>query len=422
MFLVTFLLQLLLTLLPGAPGTPAEAFRPLDFDGALKAARVEDRPILVVFQSAGSDDSKKLDATTWKDPKVKSRLASKLVAVKLDVELEPELAAKFRIHILPTILLLTRQGVELDRITGYVDARTFESEADAILAGSDPVERVKKRLKGHEEDPHLRIDLAGALCDRGDLDKSLVEYMWCWDHGAEKDPTFAAVRRTFLLEQIQRLARLHPAAEDALAQRATAIQAHVVDCTASDEAVADFLAIEHALVRDDVVLAAYDALSSEDAASDAAACARTKERLAPVAVDAMIDARRYDDALAMMGDLDARVSAIIAAANADLEHFEKEKWKIATDNRRARLRSDLGRVFEALVGSKHYDEGDALAQRIIALDASGPMYVALIRGALRAAAQGSARSVAVRALGDKHLSDAEKLEVKSIAREILIPK
>jgi hypothetical protein len=410
------LAPLLLAILPGAPGTPTETFRTLDFDGAVTRAKIEDRPILVVFESTTSADSKKLDTTTWKDPKVKSRLASKMVAIKLDVELDAELSAKFRIHILPTMLILTRQGVELDRITGYVDARTFESEADAILAGSDPVERVQKRLKGHEDDPQLRTDLAGALCDRGDLEKSLVEYLWCWDHGVEKDPSFATVRRTFLLGQIVRLSRLHPPAADALAQRAAAIQDHVADCTADEDAVADFLAIQHALTRDDVVLAAYDAISS-----DSEACARTKSRLAPVAIDAMIDAGRYDDAVALMGDVNAHVGALVAAADADLQHYEKERWQIATDNRRARLRSDLSRVFEALVGSKRYDEGDVLAKRIITLDDRGPMYVALIRGALRAQAQGSARSVAVRAFGDKNLSDAEKLEVKSVAREIIQP-
>jgi thioredoxin-related protein len=120
------LAPLLLAILPGTPGTPPDAFRPLDYDGAIHAAKVEDRPILVAFESAASADSKKLDTTTWKDPKVKSWLASKTVAIKLDVETDLELSARYRIHILPTLVILTCQGVELDRITGYIDARAFE--------------------------------------------------------------------------------------------------------------------------------------------------------------------------------------------------------------------------------------------------------------------------------------------------------
>jgi hypothetical protein len=275
---------------------------------------------------------------------------------------------------------------------------------------------MQKRLVGHENDPHLRIDLAGAYCDRGDLEKSLAEYMWCWDHGVENDPTFAEARRNFLLKQIERLSRLHPPALDALAQRSDAIRDHILDCTADEEAVTDFLVLEHAQQRDDIVLEAYDTMDTENEA-----CAHTKARLASVAVDAMIDARRYDEAIALMGDVDARVSAIVSEAQTDLARFEKERWVIAADNRRGRMRTDLSRVYEALVGAKRYDEGDLLAKRILTLDDRGPTYVALIRGALRAEAQGSARSVAVRAYGDKHLSDAEKLEVKSVAREILQP-
>jgi Thioredoxin-like len=410
------LAPLLLAILPGTPGTPADAFRPLDYDGALHAAKVEDRPILVVFESAASVDAKKLDATTWKDPKVKSWLASKIVAIKLDVELDPELTARYRIHILPTLVMLTRQGVELDRITGYIDPRAFETEAASILAGGDPVDRMQKRLVGHENDPHLRIDLAGAYCDRGDLQKSLDEYMWCWDHGIENDPTFADPRRTFLLSQIERLSRLHPPALDALGVRSAAIQEHILDCTANADAIADFLVLEHAQQRDDLVLEAYDAIPTEGDE-----CALTKARLAPMAVDAMIDARRYDEAVALIGDVNARVSAIVSAAQADLQHFEKEKWAIASETRRGKLRTDLARVYEALVGAKRYDEGDLLAKRILTLDDRGATYVALICGALRAEAQGSARSVAARAYGDKNLSDAEKLEVKSVAREILQP-
>ncbi len=410
------LAPLLLAILPGTPSPPADAFRSLDYDGALHAAKVEDRPILVVFASGASADSNKLDATTWKDPKVKSWLASKIVAIKLDIDLDPELTARYRIHILPTLVILTRQGVELDRITGYIEARTFESEMKEILAGNDPVERMQKRLVGHENDPHLRIDLAGAYCDRGDLDKSLTEYLWCWDHGLESDPTFADARRTFLLAQIERLSRLYPAAIDALGKRGDAIRDQIADCTADEEAVTDFLVLEHAQQRDDIVLEVYDAIEA-----DSDECARTKARLAPMAVDAMIDARRYDEAVALIGDVDARVSTIVSAAQADLQRFDKEKWLIAGETRRGRMRSDLARVYEVLVGAKRYDEGDLLAKRILTLDDRGATYVALICGALRAEAQGSARSVAARAYGDKNLSDAEKLEVKSVAREILQP-
>src|SRR5690606_24223484 len=123
-------------------------------------------------------------------------------------------------------------------------------------------------------------------------------------------------------------------------------------------------------------------------------------RLAPIAIDAMIDARRYAEAAALVGDLDAYVGALVAAADKDLRRFEKERWALAADARRRKQRSDLSRLYEALLGALRYDDADALSKRTLALDGKGATYVALIRAALRAEAHGAARSIAVRAYGD----------------------
>jgi thioredoxin-related protein len=408
---------LVLTVLATLGEKPPEPFRALDFDAAVKAARVEDKHILVVFGSTASADAKKLDTTTWTDVKVRSWLTATWVAIKLDVELDAELATRFRIHIVPTILILNRQGIEIDRITGYVDGRTFRAEADAILAGGDPVERVKKRMKGREDDPHLRIDLAGALIDRGLMEDAVKEYMWCWDHGLENDPSFAEARRAFLLGQIQRLGRLYPKANDLLAERAAKLSERVVDCAADDEQVADFLALERVQERDDAVLAAFDAIQSQSAE-----CLHTKLRLAPIAIEGLIDARRYKEAVALMGDVTAHVSEILELAKRDLQHFEKERWGLAADTRLRKQRVDLARVYEALLGAERYDDADSLSKRILFVDSKGAMYTALIRAGLRAEAHGAARSIAVRAYGDPKLTDAEKLEIKSAARDILQPR
>jgi thioredoxin-related protein len=410
-------LPLLLTVLASLGDKGPEAFRPIDFDTAVKAAKAEDKNMLVVFGSTGSADTKKLDSTTWADKSVRSWLAAKWVAIKLEVELEAELAARFRIHIVPTIVVLTRQGVEIDRITGYVTSGAFRAEADAILAGGDPVERVKKRMKGREDDPHLRIDLAGALTDRGMMEEAVQEYLWCWDHGLEHDPAFKEARRGFLLAQIQRLGRLFPKANDLIAARGAVLFERVIACAADEEQIADFLALERVQERDDVVLAAFDGIRGESME-----CARTKSLLAPIAIDGLIDVRRYAEAVALMGDVNAHVAAIMEDAKRDLERFEKERWAMAADARRREQRSDLSRVYEALLGAERYDDADSLSKRILLVDRKGATYTALVRAALRAEAHGSARAIAVRAYGDNRLTDAEKLEVKSAARDILQPR
>lgn len=416
---MTVIYALLLSML-GLVGPGSEPFRALELDAAVQAARLEKKCVLVVFGRAGAPDARKLDSTTWVEPKVREWLASKAVPIKIDVDAREDVSSKYRIHIVPTIVFLNSSGVELDRITGYVDGRAFRPEADAILNGGDPVERVRKRLVGHELDPHLRIDLAGALCDRGLLAESLAEYMWCWDHGLEANPAFGVDRRAFLLREILRLSRVYPPAGDALALRAHDLFERVSGCDASGSDLDDFLALDRLLQQDDRTLAAYDGIASSEGA-----CAAVKARLAPHVVDPMIDVQRYQEAITLLGDVGAHFKSLALAFDDESKRLMRDRPNDASaliDVNRRRLRIDAARLYEALLGALRYDEAESLAKRIFAFDERGATYTALVRAALRVEAHGQARSIAVRAYGNPKLTDAEKLEVKSAAREILQPK
>lgn len=404
----------------GLSGPGPDPFRAIDIDAAVRAASLERKCVVVSFGRAGEAESKKLDTTTWVEPKVREWLVAKAVAIKVDVEKRDDLSSRFRIHVVPTILFLNDAGIELDRITGYVDGRSFKPEAESILAGGDPVARVKKRLVGRENDPHLRIDLARAYSDRGQLQESLVEYAWCWDHGLESDPNFGEARRTFLLQEFLRLSRVYPAAGDALEERVSALSVHIDDCSASDMELVDFLTLNRLLQQDERTLRAYDAILSTDEP-----CLALKKKLGPYVVDPLIDSRRYKEALDLIGDFVAHFESLATAFKDEAKRLTLER---PTDSatmieaNRRKLRIDGARLYEALLGALRYDDGDLLVPHILAFDAHGATYTALIRAALRVEAHGQARAIALRAYVDTRLTDAEKLEVKLAAREILQPK
>lgn len=412
-------LALILALLRLVGGTP-DVFRPLEFDAALLTARQEQKCVLVVFGSSASADTKKLDAATWSDAKMREWIGKSAVAIRVDVEQQIELSRRFRVHVLPTVVFTNTQGIELDRVTGFVDGRTMRSEAEAILAGSDSVARVKKRLVGHENDPQLRIDLAGAYSDRGLLKEALVEYLWCWDHGVESDPRFEETRSNFLLREIQRLGRLYTPASDALQSRAQHLFDRMTGCNASEREVSDFVSIYTAIDREDKILEAFDQMQP-----DVELCQSMRARLAPHLADPMIDARRYKEAVAMLGDVKARLESRITRFQDESARLRADKVADANARIEAKfkaLRIDMARMYEALLGAGQFDPADVVSKRILEFDPKCPEYLALIRAALRAEAHGAARSIALRAYADTKLTEAEKGEVRKVAKAIIQPK
>ncbi len=366
-----------------APSPPPEVFRALDLEAAVSAARSEHKCVLVVFGRAGSAEAKKLD-------------------------------------IVPTTVFLNDQGREVDRITGYVDGRTFLAETRAIFGGVDPLERAQKHLAEAPDAPRLRMDVAMALGDRGEFDAALDQLLWCWDHGREADSTFEEARRTFLLRELMRLARIHPKTADALSARARMLFEKITTCAAAAEDVTDFLLLNRNLQQEDRTLAAFDALDP-----NSEACAALRAQLGPLIVDPLIDARRYAEAVERIGDPRAHFNRLVAAFRTECERLERdhptEAFTAIDTNRRA-LRNQAARIHEALLGAKQYDESEAYAKLVLLFDGRGPTYCALICAALRVEAHGQAKALVTRALSDPKLTPSEKEDVRKLSTAIIQPK
>lgn len=144
----------------------------------------------------------------------------------------------------------------------------------------------------------------------------------------------------------------------------------------------------------------------------------------PQVIDPLIEARRYPEALKLVPDMDAHVGALVLESESDIRRLEGEgahDGEPAIDVRRSKLRQDLARLYEALLGSARLEEAGRLAERALGLDGRAATYTAFLQAALRAQAPAAARSVAGRADDDPRLSADEKVAVRSVAREILQP-
>ena len=122
----------LISFLAGIFLTPVLWAEDLFFEGDLmaaqKVAKSTRKLVMIDFKAEWCGPCKMLDRTTWKDENVISTLKDKAVAVKVDVDENSELAAKYSIHSLPTVIFEDGNGNEVSRFIGYRDVEGFLKE------------------------------------------------------------------------------------------------------------------------------------------------------------------------------------------------------------------------------------------------------------------------------------------------------
>jgi thiol:disulfide interchange protein len=102
------------------------------YDEAVRLAESKDKPIMIDFYADWCGWCKRLDKDTYVDAAVESKAAD-FINLRIDADVEPGLASRFRIRGLPTILFIDPEGDEIHRVVGYRPPREFVDEMDAAL-------------------------------------------------------------------------------------------------------------------------------------------------------------------------------------------------------------------------------------------------------------------------------------------------
>lgn len=102
------------------------------YDEALELAQTHESPVFVVFETDWCGYCKKMNRTTFKDPRVVDRL-NELVAVRVDAEDDAakgefsgrELARRYGVAGYPALMVLDPKGAVQSRASGYLGAAEF---------------------------------------------------------------------------------------------------------------------------------------------------------------------------------------------------------------------------------------------------------------------------------------------------------
>lgn len=151
-----------------------EIFKSITFDEACLVAEKEHKTIIIDFYTTWCGPCKQLDKTTWQDKNVIKFLTDNAIALKVDAEVQVDLANKFHVQAYPTILFVKPDGNEMDRIVGYLEASQFLDTAKSTITGKSILTHSKEALEQDKNNPKLRLAYIDALLTK-DLNKEALE-------------------------------------------------------------------------------------------------------------------------------------------------------------------------------------------------------------------------------------------------------
>jgi tetratricopeptide (TPR) repeat protein len=168
------LVVLLPFLLLGAAG-PTGIQWEKDYAVALKKAQTEGKPLFVDFWADWCGWCHQLDRTTYVDPDVVTASAD-FVSVKVNAEgdrTDTEIARRYGVSALPTLLFLSPNGRTLARLDGYVRPAAFGRALAGIKDRAATVGAWEKSLAANPDDPQALVKLGLFLVENEAYEEAL---------------------------------------------------------------------------------------------------------------------------------------------------------------------------------------------------------------------------------------------------------
>ncbi len=152
-----------------------------DLASAGKQAQAEGKYVLIDFSSKGCSWCTKILADMQRDPKF-PELRERVVFVRKDIEADSTLAREHGINTTPTLLLLTAQGVEIDRVPGVRRGDPTVRRLLDYMMNVGTLEACLEDLKSTPNDPELCMTIGEKFYYRSDYDSACHFYSLAVQH------------------------------------------------------------------------------------------------------------------------------------------------------------------------------------------------------------------------------------------------
>ena len=208
-----------LLLLPG-PGHEKAALKwEKNFDEALKKAKASGKPVMIDFWAEWCGWCHRLDQTTYIDPRV-LKLGQDFVVVKVDTEAggrQTEVAERYDVAQLPTMLFVSPQGRVIHRVTGYQGPGRFPASMEKARETGTRVIAWEGALQKDPKDAQALMGLGVHLFEQESYEEAREMLTRAARHDAES-PVSARKHTRMLIGIIQTYDKKYPEAEEALKQ------------------------------------------------------------------------------------------------------------------------------------------------------------------------------------------------------------
>jgi len=145
---------------------------------ALERAKTENKPVFIDFTTDWCRWCDTLDVRTYSDANVAAYVESHVIPIKIDAEKGEgiDLAKKHGVRAYPTMLVISADGEEIDRLLGYMPPDKFMAELTDLLAGKNTVNTVRALLKEKPDDPEVRYTAAKKFLSRFEMASAVEQF------------------------------------------------------------------------------------------------------------------------------------------------------------------------------------------------------------------------------------------------------
>lgn len=150
-----------------------------DYDKALELSQAQSKPIFAYLETDWCTYCRQMEATTLQDEQLIKEMGGNYIWLKLNAESDEAgvmLRDRFKVSSYPGMLILTSQGEEVDRLSGYLSSQEFRQKVESLAHGPMAVKRLKERLDKTPDDAELHFQLAERRRAREEFDLAAASY------------------------------------------------------------------------------------------------------------------------------------------------------------------------------------------------------------------------------------------------------